>query len=107
MNRYYQAKVLCKLYRFCNIFRFAFHCWLRLDKTGDGSSPRKQPPNKPPASSNDSSPVFSGDVRRQIYSIYSAAGNGFEAFVTDDGTLTVATASKKEFLAVPLQVPMS
>jgi hypothetical protein len=45
-----------------------------------------------------------GDVRRQVYSIYSAAGNGFEAFVTEDGCLTVATASKKEFLAVPLLV---
>ena len=46
----------------------------------------------------------SGDTRRQLYSIYSSAGNGFEAFITEDGTLTVATASKKEFLAVPLLI---
>ena len=45
-----------------------------------------------------------GDTRRQLYSIYSSAGNGFEAFITEDGTLTIATASKKEFLAVPLNV---
>ena len=88
---------------FFSLSRFAFHCWLRLDKTGDGSSPKKRPPNKS-ASSNENSPVAVGDFRRQLYSIYSAAGNGFEAFVTEDGTLTVATASKKEFLAVPLLV---
>ena len=47
---------------------------------------------------------MAGDTRRQLYSIYSSAGNGFEAFITVDGTLTVATASKKEFLAVPLLI---
>ena len=42
-------------------------------------------------------------MRRQLYSIYSAGGNGFEAFVTSGGTLVVAVAYKKEFLAVPLE----
>ena len=59
---------------------FSFHCWLRLD--GFHSS---------------------HPVRRQLYSIYSAGGNGFEAFVTMDGVLVTAVAFKKEYLAVPLE----
>ena len=51
---------------------FSFHCWLRLDNfpTGGGGG---------------------GRVRRQLYSIYSAGGNGFEAFVTPEGTTVLYT----------------
>ena len=59
---------------------FTFHCWIRLDKMETFA---KQ--------------------RRQIYSFYTNSGNGFEAFVTSGGTLVVAAAHKKEFLAVPLE----
>lgn len=37
-----------------------------------------------------------------LCSFYTANGNGFEAFFTSAGVLVVAVASKKEFLAVPL-----
>ena len=37
-----------------------------------------------------------------LNSFYTANGNGFEAFFTSGGVLVVAVASKKEFLAVPL-----
>ena len=36
-------------------------------------------------------------------SFYTSNGNGFEAFVTSGGTLVIAVAHKKEFLAVPLE----
>ena len=36
-------------------------------------------------------------------SFFNFSGNGFEAFVTSGGTLVVAVAYKKEFLAVPLE----
>ena len=38
-----------------------------------------------------------------MLSFYTANGNGFEAFFTSSGVLVVAVASKKEFLAVPLE----
>jgi len=37
-------------------------------------------------------------TRRTIYSFYATSGNGFEAFLSDSGTLTIAVACKKEFL---------
>jgi hypothetical protein len=62
-----------------------FHCWLRLDKQVGNAA----------ASAVDSR-------RRQLYSLYTSSGNGFEAFVTSRGVLVAAVACKKEFLAVPL-----
>jgi len=56
-----------------------FHCWLRLDKA-----------------------VKNRNRRRQLYSLYTSGGNGFEAFITPEGVLTAAVAHKKEFLAVPI-----
>jgi len=58
-----------------------FHCWLRLDRLEN-----------------------SGGLygRRQLYSLYTSGGNGFEAFISNEGLLVVAVAHKKEFLAVPL-----
>eukprot|EP00095_Tigriopus_kingsejongensis_P009861 snap_masked-scaffold853_size88743-processed-gene-0.4 protein:Tk09861 transcript:snap_masked-scaffold853_size88743-processed-gene-0.4-mRNA-1 annotation:"neurobeachin-like protein 1 isoform x3" len=58
-----------------------FHCWLRLDQV----------------------PASQRTHRRQLYSFYTTAGNGFEAFFTSEGVLVAAVAHKKEFLAVPLQ----
>ncbi len=61
---------------------FTFHCWLRLDNLN-------QRPDEPLR-------------RRQLYSLYGSSGNGFEAFLTQEGVLVAAVAHKKEFLAVPL-----
>ncbi len=67
---------------------FAFHCWIRLDSVV--------------AAAEQSSSGRPKERRRQLYSFYTASGNGFEAFFTPTGVLVVSVASKKEFLAVPL-----
>ena len=61
---------------------FTFHVWIRLDP----------PPSSPP-----------GQVRRQLYSLYTNSGHGLEAFFTLDGSLVVATACKKDFLATRVE----
>lgn len=64
---------------------FTFHAWVRLDLL---------PPDRVREAM--------GPRRRALYSFYTASGNGFEAFFTTEGTLVVAVANKKEYLAVPL-----
>eukprot|EP00090_Calanus_glacialis_P023550 TRINITY_DN363_c0_g1_i1.p1 TRINITY_DN363_c0_g1~~TRINITY_DN363_c0_g1_i1.p1 ORF type:complete len:2732 (-),score=430.45 TRINITY_DN363_c0_g1_i1:184-7587(-) len=63
------------------VFGFTFHAWVRLD---------------PLAASH-------GQIRRQLYCFYTNSGTGLEAFFIPNGTLVVATAYKKEFLATKLE----
>ena len=78
--------IISALFRTGPVNGFSFHCWLRLD---------------PLVESNQN--AYTKELyRRQLYSFYTASGNGFEAFITAKGVLIVAVANKKEFLAVPL-----
>ena len=68
---------------------FTFHAWVRLDpmKTASGGT---------------------GQMRRQLYSFYTNSGVGLEAFFVPDGSLVVATAYKKDFLATKVEdVPIN
>ncbi len=51
---------------------FTFHCWIRLDKCPAATTSAK---------------AGEGERRRQLYSVYTSGGNGFEAFVTSGGVL--------------------
>ena len=64
------------------VLGFTFHSWLRLDPSPPGAA---------------------GLARRQLYTFYTASGSGLEAFCQVDGTLVVAVAYKKEFLAVKVE----
>jgi hypothetical protein len=64
------------------VLGFTFHAWLRLSPL--------------PAAAV-------GLARRQLYAFYAAGGAGLEAFFLPDGSLVVASVSKKEFLATKVE----
>ncbi|CAH6777630.1 neurobeachin-like protein 2 isoform X2 [Phodopus roborovskii] len=65
---------------------FTFHAWLCLHSTE--TAPTSAP----------SRPL----QRKQLYSLFTSNGSGFEAFFTEAGTLVVAVCTRKEYITVSL-----
>lgn len=83
---------------------FTFFTWVNLDHqplpAAKGSKVGFSHPSK--FSLHSTQPVCS-QKRRMLYSFYSPADVGFEAFFNDSLELVVATATKKEFLTMTLK----